>query len=121
MLGAEVAVDTEMAGARNVFLKVGSGRLHLYDQPPAQPTAPRHGAIHHMGIRSDDLPALVERMRAQGVVFRSEVREFQSWRYIMVTAPDNVLLELFAFDPDALVGKLEAYFAHSDSSANKNR
>jgi len=112
MLGAEVAVDTEMAGARNVFLKVGSGRLHLYDQPPKAPaSAAAAGAIHHIGIRSDDLPALVERMRARGASFRSETREFGWWRYIMVSAPDGVLLELFAADAEALSGPLADYFS----------
>jgi len=114
MLGAVVAVDTELAGARNVFLKIGGGRLHLYDQPPQD--APkgdgrRGGAIHHIGIRSDDLPALVTRMRAKGAAFRSEIREFGWWRYIMVAAPDGVLLELFAFDDEALEGGLADYFA----------
>jgi catechol 2,3-dioxygenase-like lactoylglutathione lyase family enzyme len=107
MLGAEVAVDTELAGARNVFLKVGTGRLHLYDQPPkGQPG----GAVHHIGIRSDDLPALVERMRAKGAQFRSEIREFGTWRYVMAAAPDGVLLELFAADAHALSGPLADYF-----------
>jgi catechol 2,3-dioxygenase-like lactoylglutathione lyase family enzyme len=32
--GGEVVHDVEFAGARNVFLRVGSGRIHLYDQPP---------------------------------------------------------------------------------------
>ena len=54
------------------------------------------GAVHHIGIRSDDLRALVARMKAQG----SEIREFGTWRYIMCAAPDDVLLELFEFDPD---------------------
>ncbi|HUT49943.1 MAG TPA: VOC family protein [Alphaproteobacteria bacterium] len=115
MLGAEVAVDTEMAGARNVFTTVGSGRLHLYDQPPKAPlktafTSSPGGAIHHIGIRSDDLPALAERMRARGATFRSEIREFGWWRYLMVSAPDGVLLELFAADGEALGGPLADYF-----------
>jgi catechol 2,3-dioxygenase-like lactoylglutathione lyase family enzyme len=28
--GAEVVFDEEFAGARNVFLTIGSGRIHLY-------------------------------------------------------------------------------------------
>jgi catechol 2,3-dioxygenase-like lactoylglutathione lyase family enzyme len=107
MLGAAVAVDAEMAGARNVFLTVGDGRLHLYDQPPKGGPG---GPVHHIGIRSDDLPALVEKMRAKGAAFRSEIREFGTWRYIMVEAPDGVLLELFAADAEALTGPLAAYF-----------
>jgi catechol 2,3-dioxygenase-like lactoylglutathione lyase family enzyme len=107
MLGARVAVDEELAGSRNVFLEVGDGRLHLYDQPP--PGGGRN-AVHHLGIRSHDLPTLVEHMKAKGVAFRSGIREHGAWRYIMAEAPDGVLLELFAFDTDKLTGDLRRYF-----------
>ena len=107
MLGAQVAVDEELAGSRNVFLKVGAGRLHLYDQAP--PGGGRN-AVHHLGIRTDDLPALVAHMQSKGVAFRSGIREQGTWRYIMVEAPDGVLLELFAFDSDRLTGDLQRYF-----------
>lgn len=130
MLGAKVAVDEELAGARNVFLTVGDGRLHLYDQPPRTqagdgepgdgepgdgepgdgPGTGQGTAIHHIGIRADDLPALVDHMTSLGARFRSDIREHGHWRYIMVAAPDNVLLELFAFDDDRLTGALRAYF-----------
>ena len=96
MLGGEVVHDGRLAGARNVFMRIGSGGLHLYDQPPRDSG---RGAVHHIGIRSDDLRALVARMAAQGVRFRSGIREFGTWRYIMCAAPDDVLLELFEFDP----------------------
>jgi catechol 2,3-dioxygenase-like lactoylglutathione lyase family enzyme len=33
-LGAKVLCDANLAGARNVFLAVGTGRLHIYDQAP---------------------------------------------------------------------------------------
>ena len=46
-------------------------------------------------------------------MFRSEIREHGSWRYIMVAAPDNVLLELFAFDTEKLAGDLRRYFEGS--------
>jgi catechol 2,3-dioxygenase-like lactoylglutathione lyase family enzyme len=108
MLGAKVAADIDLSGTRNVFVKVGTGRLHIYDQPPK---GQRGGAIHHIGIWSDDLPALVERLRAKGVTFRSDIREFGTWRYIMVAAPDDVLLELFSFDRDKLDGALAEYFS----------
>jgi catechol 2,3-dioxygenase-like lactoylglutathione lyase family enzyme len=32
--GGVVLVDTVFAGARNVFMRIGEGRLHLYDQAP---------------------------------------------------------------------------------------
>lgn len=107
MLGAEVAFDGAVAGQRNVFVTVGSGRLHLYDQPPR---GDRSGAMHHVGIRTDDLRGLVDRMKARGQSFRSEIREFGAWRYIMVAAPDDVLLELFEWDASNMEPALAAYF-----------
>jgi catechol 2,3-dioxygenase-like lactoylglutathione lyase family enzyme len=112
MLGAEVAYDGVLAGARNVFLKIGRGRLHVYDQGPRDTG---QGPIHHLGIRTDDLARVVAHMRAQGATFRSEIREFGNWRYIMVTAPDEVLLELFAFDVDALEPALASYFGSTST------
>ena len=110
MLGAEIAFDGRMAGARNVFLRLGRGRLLVYDQPPRAPMG--RSAVHHLGVRTDDLRALVTHMRARGVAFRSEIREFGHWRYVMVAAPDGVLLELFEID-DTIEAPLAAYFRES--------
>ena len=73
MLGGELVYDGVLAGSRNVFMRIGSGGLHLYDQAPRDEG---RGAVHHIGIRSDDLRALVARLKEQGVAFRSEIREF---------------------------------------------
>ncbi len=107
-LGGVVAFDGAFGGARNVFMEVGRGRLHLYDQPPRGTPG---GAVHHVGIQTDDLPALHSRLLALGVPFRSGIREFGSWRYIMCEAPDGVLLELFQIDTDDMPPALARYFA----------
>lgn len=60
--GGEVVLDGVYAGARNVFMKIGSGRLHFYDQPPKDAG---RGGIHHFGIQTDNLAALVDKMRAR--------------------------------------------------------
>jgi len=112
IMGGEVAFDGEFGGARNVFMRVGNGRLHLYDQQPrGAPGAASAGAVHHVGIQCRDLPARVAAMKAGGVAFRSAIREFGSWRYIMCAAPDGVLLELFEADTDAMPPDLAAYFS----------
>ena len=107
MLNGEVAYDGDFGGARNVFMRVGCGRLHLYEQ---QPRGPAGGAVHHVGIQCQDLKNIVARMAAKGVSFRSEVREFGNWRYIMCAAPDGVLLELFEIDVEQMPSALAEYF-----------
>jgi catechol 2,3-dioxygenase-like lactoylglutathione lyase family enzyme len=92
MFGATVVWDEDAAGARNVRLALGAAFIHLYDQPPR---APRGGAIHHLGIETDDLDGLVARMTAQGFRFRNPVRDEPRFRYVMVGGPDDLLIELF--------------------------
>ena len=107
MLGAQVAYDGTVAEQRNVFMNIGSGRLHLYDQAPR---GERSGAVHHVGIRTDDLHELVAHLKAKGQIFRSKIREFGAWRYIMVVAPDDVLLELFEWDASGMEPALQTFF-----------
>lgn len=103
----KVVLDMPLAGARNVFMQVGAGRIHFYDQPPKRPGA---GSIHHFGIQTDDLDNLVERLRADGVEFRKGITEAGQFRYIMVPAPDDVLIELFEVDLDAIPDELRPWF-----------
>lgn len=107
MLGCEIAYDGDFGGARNVFMRVGAGRLHLYEQKPRRPPG---GAVHHVGIQCRDLKGLVARMKARGTEFRGEMREFGNWRYIMCAAPDEVLLELFEIDVEDMPPALAEYF-----------
>ena len=99
MFGGEILADLTMAGGRNIFLTVGEWRLHFYDQPPRDAG---RGAIHHIGIQTDDLEGLVAHMKTKGVPFRKEIADFGFWKYVMAQAPDNVLLELFQIIPEKL-------------------
>jgi len=99
MFGGEILADLNMAGARNVFLAIGKGRLHFYDQPPRDEG---RGSIHHIGIQTDDLEGLVGRLKVRGFQFRKEISDFGFWKYVMAQAPDNVLLELFQIVPEKL-------------------
>jgi catechol 2,3-dioxygenase-like lactoylglutathione lyase family enzyme len=95
LMRAKVLFDNELAGARNVFLAVGSGRLHIYDQAPRDRG---RGAIHHLGIKVGNLRDVWRGLQAQGVTSPNGLREQEGWRYVMVSAPDGVLVELFEFD-----------------------
>lgn len=92
MFGAEIVFEGIVAGARNVLLKLGDGHINFYDQPPKDAG---RGAVHHLGIRTNDLRALVAHMQAKGFEFPKGIREFEAGRYVMAMAPDGVLLEIF--------------------------
>jgi catechol 2,3-dioxygenase-like lactoylglutathione lyase family enzyme len=89
--GAVVVLDTVFAGARNVFMRIGEGRLHLYDQAPKHLGA---GTVHHLGMETDELDALVGRLKAAGVSV-TDVRRHAEGNYAMAEGPDGLLLELF--------------------------
>ena len=106
-LGGVVSYDGEFGGARNIFMKVGQVRINIYDE---QRRGTSSGAYHHVGIRVEGLADLRDRMTANGVDFRSDIREFGNWRYLMCSAPDNVLLELFEVDIDDMSPELADFF-----------
>jgi catechol 2,3-dioxygenase-like lactoylglutathione lyase family enzyme len=107
--GGVVVLDADFAGARNVFLRVGEGRLHLYAQPPKHAGA---ATVHHLGVETDELVALVERLKVAGVSV-TEVRRHQEACYAMAQGPDGLLLELFQPGPAQVDPRLVAsgYFA----------
>ena len=92
MLDAALVWDEDAAGVRNVRLRLGNGFVQVYEQPPK---APRGGAMHHLGIETDDLDGLVARMKQKGHDFRNTIREQPKFRYVMTTGPDDLLIELF--------------------------
>jgi catechol 2,3-dioxygenase-like lactoylglutathione lyase family enzyme len=97
MFGAEILFDAEMAGVRNVMIRIGGGRINIYDQPPREGRA---GAYHHLGIQTDDLEALMAHMKEKGFLFQGALRDYGNLRYVMALAPDQILLELFQALPE---------------------
>ena len=92
MFEATIVWDEVVAGARGIRLQIGRAFIHLYDQPPK---APRGGAVHHLGIETDDLAGLVRKMTSRGFVFQNPIREDNAFKYLMIAGPDDLLLELF--------------------------
>lgn len=92
MFGAEVLFDLKMAGARNVMIAIGSSKINFYDQPPKDQG---RGVVHHLGIETDDLEALVAHMKRNGFEFKKSIKSLGVWKYVMVEAPDHMLLEVF--------------------------
>ena len=92
MFDATPVWDEDAAGVRTVRLRIGDAFIHVYEQSPK---APRGGAMHHIGIATDDLDGLVRRMQRHGHAFRNAIREQPKFRYIMTAGPDDLLIELF--------------------------
>jgi len=105
--GGRVIVDEVLAGARNVFMRIGTGRIHFYDQAPAYSG---RGSIHHFGIQTDDIEGVFHKLKAMGVPFNKGITDLGDWKYIMVPAPDNVLIELFQVDKASLPEDRRDYF-----------
>jgi catechol 2,3-dioxygenase-like lactoylglutathione lyase family enzyme len=105
--GGKVVFDSELAGARNVFMKIGHGRLHFYDQPPKNPG---RGSIHHFGIQTDNIEAVVDKVRLGGINLKKGITDLGFWKYIMVPAPDEILIELFQVDKTQLPIQYIDYF-----------
>ena len=101
--GGEVVADLEFAGARNVFMQVGGGALHFYDQPPNH-----RGPVNHLGMCVVDLDDCVAELADAGFAPRPIV-DTGAGRYAMVEAPDGLLLELFE-PPPGLDERMQAYF-----------
>jgi catechol 2,3-dioxygenase-like lactoylglutathione lyase family enzyme len=103
-LDAKVLFDGDLAGSRNVLIAVGTGRLNIYEQSPRDGG---RGAVHHLGIRVAGLRELWKRLQASGVSSRHGLREQDGWRYVMVSAPDDLLLELFEFDDRSAAANID--------------
>ena len=112
---AEVVGDHEFGGARNVMVRVGTGMLNFYDQAPK---GTGQNAVHHLGFQVDDLADLAARMSDAGFELRSPIRELPELDYIMIEAPDGVLLEVFEYkgSPDGDTNGLNAWFAEPRST-----
>jgi len=103
----KIVLDMELAGARNVFMKIGKGRIHFYDQLPR---FSGRGSIHHFGIQTDDIEGVIKKLRSNGVVLKKNITDAGFWKYIMVPAPDNILIELFEVDKKQIPSEFINYF-----------
>ena len=92
MFGAEILFDEIVAGVHNILIRIGTGHITFYDQPPR---GAGKNAVHHLGIHTDDISALVAHMEAQGFNFRSPIKDLGDLQYIMLEGPDAVLIEVF--------------------------
>jgi len=105
--GAEIVADFTYAGARNVAVQIGQGRLNFYDQAPK---GTDRNAFNHIGLVVYGLEGLADAMTEAGVHLPKPVQRFDDGSYLMVEAPDRVLLELFEPNPNIQSPKLRQWF-----------
>lgn len=99
MFDAEILFDLKLAGARNAMITIGYSKINFYDQPPKDNGK---GAVHHLGIETDNLSELVNYMENKGFVFKNSIKDTGLFKYVMVEAPDHVLLEIFEVKKDKI-------------------
>ncbi len=107
LFGGVVMLNMDIAGTRNVFMQIGSGRIHFYERPPKDSG---RGAMHHFGIQTDDIDSLVTKMKSRGMTLKKEITDFGFWKYIMIEGPDSVLIELFQVDKNRVPAEYADYF-----------
>ena len=108
--GARVVADETLVGSRNVMLAVGDGRLNVYDQPPHQ--TGRSG-VHHLGVQVRDVDRLVVQMTDAGRPPRKAVAGGEGFRYVMIEAPDAILIEAFETVEESMTTASRPWFAWS--------
>jgi catechol 2,3-dioxygenase-like lactoylglutathione lyase family enzyme len=57
--------------------------------------------MHHIGVRVPDLARAWVRLQQDGINSPGGLREHGGLRYVMIEAPDGILVELFEFDDPA--------------------
>jgi hypothetical protein len=80
----------------------------------APPRSTERNAINHIWLVIDGLDALAEAMAEAGVELPKGVQRFPDGNYLMVQAPDRVLLELFEPTWETTSPKLRAWFDLGD-------
>ena len=103
----KIVLDMELAGARNFFMRIGTGRIHFYDQPPK---FSGKGSIHHFGIQTDKIEGVVKKLKSKGVEFNKDINDARFWKYIMVPVSDDILIELFEVDKKQIPSDFHSYF-----------
>ena len=90
--GGTIVFDDLIDGDRNVFMTIGSGRIHFFEsrrQPPSE-----RNAFHHLGMMVEDLSSFTGKLREAGVSV-SDIVVTPGGGFAMTSAPDNVKIELF--------------------------
>lgn len=104
----DFARGAKITGARFTLYRGAGAQLErAIDQAPS---FSGRGSIHHFGIQTDDIEGVVEKLKAMGVPFKKGVTDIGVWKYVMVPAPDHVLIELFQVNRDALPEDYRSYF-----------
>ncbi len=109
-----------LPGSNNHFLLLGGQFLVVSEFPdgmrPAEPAAVGDGARHvgfgvaHFGLQTSDLAATVRRLRDRGVHVHSEPRGDGAVRYVYVSAPDGVIVELVELHLPARLQRIKPLF-----------
>ena len=99
-LGADIVRTGNVRGAPQVYVEIGGGAMLIVrGERPGETTGSKPGlewGVDHFGVRvKGDFDAFCAGLKAKGVVFSVEPREFNpTTRLAFINAPDGVSVEL---------------------------
>lgn len=86
-------------------MRVGSRRLHLYDQPPKNLD---QAAVHHLSVQTDRIDEVAQRFRELNVSV-TDVQSEPDASCAMAKGPDDLLVEIFQPKESAVPEELQSY------------
>ncbi|WP_202309362.1 VOC family protein [Mesorhizobium sp. L-8-10] len=89
---AEIVYDDLIDGDRNIFLRIGKGRMHLFQSRNPPPRG--RNVFHHIGIMVTGLADFVRKLDEAGVTV-SPVTVTPGGGFAMAEGPDGLKIELF--------------------------
>lgn len=98
VFGLEVAEQLSFGGEDIAFLRLGEARLELIEGDPSRGA---HGVVDHVAFQVHGLDALVEQLRAHGVVLLDQVPIAVAGlraRILFCLGPDGERIELLEYD-----------------------
>ncbi|MCB1178993.1 MAG: VOC family protein [Leptospiraceae bacterium] len=77
---------------RNIFIKIGSGRIHLFESK--RKLEKNKTVFHHIGMMVENIEVMAEQLK-KNRIFVSKIVNVSGGKFAITKGPDNLKIELF--------------------------